>query len=138
MSQDRSAARAMQIASAALAHMKIEGVAPTPENYMLWFYYFEGSKPELKKVLEAERSAKSGISEHRSELIFNRFFNAAKGEPDPGPMLEWSSRMEQTASQICLHPMIFCKPLGGQGFFCGRPRWLDRKLQVAENDLAWM
>ena len=46
--------------------------------------------------------------------------------------------IEQTASQICLHPMIFCKPLGGQGFFCGRPRWLDRKLQVAENDLAWM
>jgi diguanylate cyclase len=100
MSQDRSAARAMQIASAALAHMKIEGVPPTPENYMLWFYYFEGSKPELKKVLEAERSAKNGISEHRSELIFNRFFNSGRNEPDPGPMLEWSSRMEQTASQI--------------------------------------
>lgn len=100
MSQDRSAARAMQIASAALAHMKIEGVAPTPENYMLWFYYFEGSNPELKKVLEAERTAKTGISETRSELIFNRFFNAGKGEPDPGPLMEWSSRLERTASQI--------------------------------------
>jgi diguanylate cyclase len=90
----------MQIASAALAHMKIVGVPPTPENYMLWFYYFEGSNPELKKVLEAERTAKSGISDHRSEMIYNRFFNSARGEPDPGPMLEWSSRLEQTASQI--------------------------------------
>jgi diguanylate cyclase len=89
----------MQIASAALAHMKIEGVPPTPENYMLWFYYFQGSNPELKKVLEAERNAKSGISEHRSELIYNRFFKE-RGEPDPGPMLAWSNRIETAANQI--------------------------------------
>ena len=53
-------------------------IAPTPENYMLWYEYFQGHSPKIKKRLDGLLKKGTLFSPELSRQLFNEFFGPAR------------------------------------------------------------
>lgn len=88
---------ASKIADAALKELEAEGVAPNPQNYIIWFEYLTGRNSALVRYIDKAREKKLKLTADRHNEIYAKFF---AGGMD-GTMPEgWSEKIEAAASQI--------------------------------------
>lgn len=66
--------RASQLASLAFERLGREGMAPTPENYALWYSYFSGDMPDLVRAIDLMEREGQGFTQARCDDLFRRFF----------------------------------------------------------------
>ena len=59
---------------AALAWMKRLGIPPNPNNHILWYCYFAGRMPELKRTLDILQSNQQVFTTELSDELYDRFF----------------------------------------------------------------
>lgn len=89
--------RAKKIADAAIAHMRKRNIPATPDNYRVWFEFFSGDNPELKKTLKLMLDSNAEFKSEVNEEIYGQFFGETS-QIDKAD--EWGRRIEQVAGQI--------------------------------------
>jgi len=72
--------RAQEYAEAALARLGQEGLAPTPDNYELWYVYFSGQSPEVVRAIDILVSNQQKITEERCKELHQRFLSEHRAE----------------------------------------------------------
>lgn len=60
-------------AESAVAKMAELRIPPTPNHFTVWFYYFAGSQPDLRKTLDAFLDG-GGVTIEQTAELFERFF----------------------------------------------------------------
>lgn len=70
--------KANEFASDALEMMHKESLAPTPENYELWYVYFAGSNPELTRALTPLVEKKQPITDEICAELHQRFLTDSR------------------------------------------------------------
>ena len=88
---------ASKIAEMAFIELQSEGVAPNPQNYVIWFEYLTGRNPALVRYIELARSKKVKLTAERHNEIYTKFFNSGLDGSIPEG---WSEKIEAAASQI--------------------------------------
>lgn len=88
---------ALKIAQAALEELEAEGVAPNPQNYVIWFEYLTGRNPALVRYIDKAREKKFKLTAERHNEIYLKFF---AGGVDGSMPEGWSEKIEAAASQI--------------------------------------
>lgn len=66
--------RASAFAASAMQRMQGDGLAPTPENFCLWYTYFSGQLPDLTRALDIARRDSGTLSQSHCDELFKRFF----------------------------------------------------------------
>lgn len=88
---------ASKIAEMALKELEAEGVAPNPQNYVIWFEYLTGRNPALVRYVDKAREKNLKLTAERHNDIYARFF---AGGLDGAAPEGWSEKIELAASQI--------------------------------------
>jgi len=88
---------ALEIAETAIKELKAEGVAPNPQNYVIWFEYLTGRNSALVRYIERAREKKLKLTAERHNEIYSKFF---AGGLDGSMPEGWSEKIEAAASQI--------------------------------------
>jgi diguanylate cyclase len=68
--------QADEFAFAALKRMKRLGIAPHPNNFILWYSYFAGTPPELVRTLDALQGTGQAFGEELNRELHARFFGS--------------------------------------------------------------
>jgi diguanylate cyclase len=68
--------RAKRFAEAAFRAMAAHDVAPTPQNYALWYAYASGAMPELKEAIDALIAKKTAFTAEVTADLYQRYFDA--------------------------------------------------------------
>jgi len=68
--------RADRLAAAAMAEMARHQIAPTPNNYLIWYCHCSGRYPDLSRVLRILVSKGEPISEERCAELYDHFFGS--------------------------------------------------------------
>ena len=89
--------QASKIAESALKELKAEGVAPNPQNFVIWFEYLTGRNQALVRYIEKAREKKVKLTGERHNEIYAKFF---VGGLDGSVPEGWSEKIEAAASQI--------------------------------------
>ncbi len=89
--------RAKKIADAAIAHMRNRDIPSIPDNYRVWFEFFSGDNPELKKTLKSMIETDVEFKGEVNEEIFGQFFGDLS-QVDKAD--RWGRRIEEVAGQI--------------------------------------
>jgi len=63
-----------QYSQAALARMKSLGIAPHPNNHLLWYCYYADCVPELKMTLDILQSNQQDFVGELNDELYDRFF----------------------------------------------------------------
>ena len=79
-----------------MAHMRDNGIAATPQNFMLWYHYCSGEHAEIKRTIDALLAIKGMFDDELSEDLFETFFGNAKQQR---ATQDASYRMLQTLSE---------------------------------------
>ena len=58
----------------ALAAMVEHGIAPTPENYLVWYTHFSGENPALSRIIRLLEQNGDAFTPERCEELYARFF----------------------------------------------------------------
>jgi len=66
--------RSAKLADRALEKLSKERMAPTPENYALWYTYFAGYQPDLNRVIDQMVKNGQPFTPLRCEDLVKRFF----------------------------------------------------------------
>ncbi len=66
--------QAEAVAQRVLPFLGEKGIPATPENYMLWYEYFQGNSPELTKRLDELLAAEVRFTPELTRQIFDEFF----------------------------------------------------------------
>ena len=72
--------QAGEYALEAMERMKREKLAPTPENYELWYVYYSGQSQEITRAIDILVANKQKITEERCKELFQRFLSEARSE----------------------------------------------------------
>lgn len=72
--------QANEYAQEVLARLRQEGLAATPDNYELWYVYFSGQHPELKRAIDVLVGAKHKITEDHCKEMYQRFLSSTRDE----------------------------------------------------------
>jgi diguanylate cyclase len=78
---DRIFQQAGTVAGRVLPFLKDKRIPATPENYMLWYEYFQGNWPELTKRLDELLDAEARFTPELTRQIFDEFFGRAPAGP---------------------------------------------------------
>jgi len=70
----------MEYAKRAFEEMRIRAIAPTPNNFTIWYIAAAGRMPELNRTLDILDSNGQPFSEQRNDEIFARFFSTTDHE----------------------------------------------------------
>lgn len=70
--------KANQVASDAIERMHNEKLAPTPENYELWYVYYAKTNPEVSHAIDTLVSKKEKITNEVCEELHQRFLSDLK------------------------------------------------------------
>jgi diguanylate cyclase len=84
-------------AEAAFARMREMGISPTPPNFAVWYSYFAGDNPELKRALDEMLTAPDQVTDAASVDTYNRFM-AGRDPFESG--IEFSQRIQSSAEQV--------------------------------------
>lgn len=69
-----------EYARAALAMMEEKDIQPKPNNFAVWYRYFSGAYPELKRTLDVIVEAGLPFTEERNAEIYDRFLGVTLDE----------------------------------------------------------
>ncbi len=69
-----AAGQVSEYAQLAMAMMQDLGVPPSPENFGLWYNYFSGEMPDLKRAMDEVLDEDEEASEEKLQAIRRRFF----------------------------------------------------------------
>ncbi|MCB9990235.1 MAG: GGDEF domain-containing protein [Rhodospirillales bacterium] len=72
--------QASEYAIAAMARIKKEKLAPSPEIYELWYVYYSGQSPEMTRALDVLVANKQKITNERCKELHQRFLSEARDE----------------------------------------------------------
>ncbi len=72
--------QAGEYALEALARLKKEALAATPDNYELWYVYYSGQSPEVTRAIDVLVANKQKITEERCKELFQRFLSESRNE----------------------------------------------------------
>jgi len=88
--------QAAKHAETAIKHMKAGNIPCTAHNFMVWYEYFTGRNPALKKSINVVMSNKQRFTADRNQQIYDKFFS------DQGAIAvdDLTARMDAAASQI--------------------------------------
>jgi diguanylate cyclase len=92
-----SVEQAKRFADAALAAMAGVGVAPTPNNYLIWYSHCSGGYPELSRRLQAMESRGERFTEEALTELHDRFFGTGR---QVWLLNETCQRIERTMAQL--------------------------------------
>lgn len=74
MQYSESNDRAFALAQQAFEQMQKIGIAANPNNFTIWFHYFAGTYPDLKRTLDILLGNQEQFDETRNSEIFQKFF----------------------------------------------------------------
>ena len=66
--------RSSGLAAKAMERMLSDGLAPTPENFTLWYVYFSGNNPDLTRAVDVARRDGLAVSQTLCDELYKRFF----------------------------------------------------------------
>ncbi|MBC8445465.1 MAG: GGDEF domain-containing protein [Rhodospirillaceae bacterium] len=66
--------QAAEFGNSALLMMKERGIVANPNNFTVWFHYFSGQIPDLKRALKILLDNDQEFTEKRNQEIFEKFF----------------------------------------------------------------
>ena len=89
--------KANEYASSALERMHKEALAPTPENYALWYVYYAGSNPEVTRAIDILESNSQKITDERCQELYQRFLSEGK---DGERVREAGDRIQATIKEV--------------------------------------
>lgn len=75
MDYTESLEQAAEYSDSALAMMKKLGINANPNNFTVWFHYFSGQTPDLKRALSILLDNDQEFTETRNQEIFEKFFS---------------------------------------------------------------
>jgi diguanylate cyclase len=118
--------QAAEYARAALSLMEKQGIPFNPNNFAVWYHYFSGSNPDLKRALDILLDNKQEITATVSSEIFRQFFAleheqsalneaATKLEIEIGKVLEKLSNAGDDAAAYGKTLEMFSGNLGDDG-----------------------
>ncbi len=71
-------AKSRNIANQVISDLRTRLIAPTPENYTLWYCYLTGEHPELKKTMDQLVTENPDFGSSEMDMLFADFFSADK------------------------------------------------------------
>ncbi|MBC8268854.1 MAG: GGDEF domain-containing protein [Rhodospirillaceae bacterium] len=74
MDYTESFEQATEYGNSALKMMKKNGIAANPNNFTVWYHYFSGQIPDLKRTIDILIDNDQAFSEGRNEEIHKKFF----------------------------------------------------------------
>lgn len=89
--------QARDAARQALAALDERGLAPTPENYRLWYDHFAGTNEELSAAIERLLAAGEPVDEHRCRLLHERFLSPGL---EPRSLLDAGRRLQDLLHRL--------------------------------------
>ena len=81
-----------EIAEAALKELKIGGVTPNPQNYIIWFEYLIGRNSALVRYNDKAREKKLKLPAERHNEFYSKFFSSGQDSSMPEG---WSEKSRQ-------------------------------------------
>lgn len=93
---DAALVRSRGFADAARDHMDRLQIAPTPENFMVWYHYHAGELPALRRAMDILISNRQDFSPDVCLDLYNRFFGL---ERQTVALRQISSKIESAVSQ---------------------------------------
>lgn len=70
--------KAGELASQTLERIHMEGLAPVPQNFELWYVYYSQANPEVVRAIDILVANKQKITDERCEEIHQRFLSESK------------------------------------------------------------
>ena len=67
-----------ELASQALERIHVEGLAPVPQNFELWYVYYAQANPDVVRAIDILVANKQKITDERCEEIHQRFLSETK------------------------------------------------------------
>ena len=74
----REFAKSRSVAARALKAMHRLGICPTPANYAIWFDYFAGQNPTLKRTIDVLLSNGAAFDESTLQDLYANFFSCTR------------------------------------------------------------
>ncbi|MDX6751623.1 GGDEF domain-containing protein [Geminicoccaceae bacterium 1502E] len=103
----------------ALSALDERGLAPTPENYRLWYDHFAGANEELSAALERLLASGEPLDDHRCRLLYERFF--APGL-EPRSLLDTGRRLQDLLQRLQAEVAAAGRETAEYGSFLGAAR----------------
>lgn len=95
--------QAVDIARKAIPLMSERNIPITPQNYFVWYEYFDGARQDLKKTLDELINAETEFDDKLNYEIYNRFFGRSHSEEQERKLQEEIKVVEEvnaTAGEI--------------------------------------
>ena len=86
-----------EIAASALERLRSLGISPTPPHFAVWYSYFAGDNPELKRALDGLLKGPEPVTEQASRAVYDRFFRPRDPFEDG---IDFSQRIQTSAEQV--------------------------------------
>jgi len=84
--------RAADLANSALTMMRDKGIPPNPGNFHIWYNYFSGQDPDLRRTLDVMLGNNQEFTERRNHEIYEKFFSFSQ----EGAAIESAATMAET------------------------------------------
>lgn len=109
MNYRHSLEEASEYANLAMLIMADQQIPPHPNNYAIWFNYFSGAFPELRRTLDRLLNGQKQLTEESNDQVYRRFCSdgyddrplhlaAKKMETELGTLLDVVERAERGAA----------------------------------------
>ncbi len=124
--QQHAQDEALALATSALKLMDERAIAPTPNNFTVWYNYFSGDRPDLNRALTILLDSESDFTAERNAQIFEKYCTAPY---EAVPMHLIAERMEAELATVLSvarpgrTPSRGLRPYAGNG--AGRPGKAD-------------
>lgn len=115
--------QALEYANKAIEKMREIGVPSNPHNFTIWFHYYSGTYPDLKRTLDILLGNQQEFDETRNTEIFQKFFTL---DQESATLHDATNRAEAELGRIV-------SSLGHAG---GDLHGLTEKLLEAQSSLA--
>ncbi|WP_135075843.1 diguanylate cyclase [Terasakiella sp. SH-1] len=89
--------QALEYANNAVEKMREIGVPANPNNFTVWFHYYSGTFPDLKRTLDILLDNQQEFTETRNSEIFQKFFTL---DQESAMLHDTTARMEGELSRI--------------------------------------
>jgi diguanylate cyclase len=86
-----------EIAQATLGRLTEIGIPPSPPHFAVWYSYFAGDVPDLRREADAMMATGQPVTEEQSFSLYDRFL---RGRDAIGTSLDFSERIKSNAEQV--------------------------------------
>jgi diguanylate cyclase len=86
-----------ELADHTVARLRDYGIPPTPPHFAVWYSFFAGDVPELKRAADALIENGQPVTEEASLSLYDRFL---RGRDAIGTSLDFSERIKANAEQV--------------------------------------